>query len=115
LIEGIKFEEDLSFGRLYQLTATIKPDGKAAVVLEAPQRLTRSVFFSSRGAAFVDRLTCSRLSVIALSDAADGKIFIEIRPMQAKRRQLDFVQLGGRRASEARIFRRSEPQFGATL
>jgi hypothetical protein len=31
-IEGVKFEEVHSFGRLYQLSATIKPDGKATVV-----------------------------------------------------------------------------------
>lgn len=75
----------------------------------------RPYLFLDRDAAVMGRLTFSRLSVIALSDAADGKIFIEIGPVEAKRRQLDLVQLRGRGAGEARIFRRSEPQFGATL
>jgi hypothetical protein len=29
---GVKFESIIDLGRLYQITATIKPDGKAAVI-----------------------------------------------------------------------------------
>ena len=36
-IEGVKFEEVHSFDRLFQITATIKPDGKASVVWKLRQ------------------------------------------------------------------------------
>jgi hypothetical protein len=31
-VEGVKFDSIIDLGRLYQITATIGPDGKAAVV-----------------------------------------------------------------------------------
>jgi hypothetical protein len=43
------------------------------------------------------------LPVIALSDAADGKVSVEVGPVEAKGRKLDVVQLCWAGQSETRI------------
>ena len=71
--------------------------------MHAPQRRCRTP------------LTFSRLSVIALSDAADGKIFVQVRPVEAKGRQLDLVQLSRGGVGETRILECGKTKLCATL
>jgi hypothetical protein len=58
---------------------------------------------SQRNSLRAGRLPFPLLSVLALGDAADGKIFIEVGPMKAKGRKLDVVQLRWSGGRETRI------------
>lgn len=50
------------------------------------------------------------LPVVALRDSADGQIFIKVRPMKAKGRNLDVIQLLGRAPGKARVLFRWKPE-----
>lgn len=55
------------------------------------------------------------LAEIAVEEAAEGEILVEIGPMEAERGQFDAVELGGSAAGEARVFRDGETEFDAAL
>lgn len=61
------------------------------------------------------RPPCSALSVIAFGNPPQGKIFIEIGPMQPKGRNLDVVQLLGRSSRKTGILRDWELNLRAAL
>jgi hypothetical protein len=55
------------------------------------------------------------LAVVALSDAADGKILVEIGPVKAEGGKLDVVQLGRGGVSQTRILRDGKTELRAAL
>ena len=50
---------------------------------------------------------------VTLRDATEGEVFGEIGPMETEGSEFDGVELGGRAAGEARIFRDGEAEFHA--
>ena len=55
------------------------------------------------------------MPVIALSDPANGKIFVEVEPVQAKGRNIDVIELLRLTLSETRVLSERKLQRGATL
>jgi hypothetical protein len=53
--------------------------------------------------------------VLALSNASDGKVFIEIWPMKAEGGNLNVIELFGSALGKAGIFRGGKAKFGATV
>jgi len=55
------------------------------------------------------------LPVIASRDSADGQIFVEIRPMKSKGRDLDVIYLLGRALGKTRVLCDRKPERRPSL
>lgn len=55
------------------------------------------------------------LADVAVEEAAERVVFVEIGPVEAEGREFDAVELGGCAAGEARVFRDGETDFDAAL
>jgi hypothetical protein len=53
--------------------------------------------------------------VLALNNAPDGKVFIEVWPMKAEGGNLNIVKLLGSASGEARILRSGKAKFDAAV
>ena len=51
------------------------------------------------------------LAEIAVVQAAEGKVLVEVGPVQAERGEFDAVELRGRAARETRVLRDGEAEF----
>ena len=55
------------------------------------------------------------LAVIALQEPAERKVFVELRPVKSKRRQLYMIKLAGCACREPGIVRNRESDFDPAL
>ena len=55
------------------------------------------------------------LAEVAVEEAAEEEVFVEVGPVETERGKLDVIELRGRAAGEARVFRDGETEFHAAL